>query len=168
MVLNVMRLRARGVGVGCAEGVGHLGVLIEVGEERPSVLLCKAQVGVADELRPAEAVGAVGMARLAGRGEEEHGLRVLVPACSGAVESATLGQHQGATTPLSGNYTAAEAVLLSGPAARPEQAGGPLARWASARAESTEHGPSYGSVRACCTPVSSSFLGALRAFCPAG
>jgi hypothetical protein len=85
------------------EDARHLRVLVEVGEERPRVLLGEAQVRVADELRPTEAVRAVGVARLAGGGEEEHRLRVLVPGCSGAVES-DFGpwlRHQGAATPLS-------------------------------------------------------------------
>ena len=92
---------AWGVGRGAwvvREDARHLRVLVEVGEERSRVLLCEAQVGVADELGPAEAVGAVGVAGLAGGGEEEHRLRVLVPGCSGAVES-TLARGYGTWAP---------------------------------------------------------------------
>ena len=53
-------------------------MLGEVVEERARVLLREAQVGVADELRPAEAVRAVRVARLRRGREEEHRLRVLV------------------------------------------------------------------------------------------
>ena len=92
---------AWGVGRGAwvvREDARRLRVLVEVGEERSRVLLCEAQVGVADELGPAEAVGAVGVAGLAGGGEEEHRLRVLVPGCSGAVES-TLARGYGTWAP---------------------------------------------------------------------
>ena len=53
-------------------------MLLEVVEERVGVFLREAEVRVADELRPAEAVGAVRVARLRGRREEEDRLGVLV------------------------------------------------------------------------------------------
>mmetsp|Transcript_39919 Transcript_39919/g.132060 ORF Transcript_39919/g.132060 Transcript_39919/m.132060 type:complete len:492 (+) Transcript_39919:115-1590(+) len=77
VLLEDARLHDHRVAAG-EEDVGDLLVLGEVVEERARVLLREAQVRVADELRPAEAVRAVRVARLRRRGEEQHRLRVLV------------------------------------------------------------------------------------------
>mmetsp|Transcript_17172 Transcript_17172/g.34860 ORF Transcript_17172/g.34860 Transcript_17172/m.34860 type:complete len:338 (-) Transcript_17172:604-1617(-) len=73
VLLDEACLHEHGVSAG-EENVGHLRVLVEVCEERAGVLLGEAQVGIADELRPSEAVRAVGVAGLAGSREEKHRL----------------------------------------------------------------------------------------------
>ena len=60
------------------EHAGHLAVPAQVGDERVDVVGRHLELGLVDELRPPEAVGAVGVAGLALLGEEQHGLRVLV------------------------------------------------------------------------------------------
>mmetsp|Transcript_10062 Transcript_10062/g.17982 ORF Transcript_10062/g.17982 Transcript_10062/m.17982 type:complete len:242 (-) Transcript_10062:14-739(-) len=60
------------------EHVRDLLVLVEILEEACGLLLCEAQLVVANELRPAEAVGAVGVASLGGGREHEGSFRVLV------------------------------------------------------------------------------------------
>ena len=60
------------------QDAGHLGVLAEVGDQRADIIGGHLQLGLVHELRPPEAVGAVGVAGLALPGEEQHRLRVLV------------------------------------------------------------------------------------------
>ena len=60
------------------EHVGDLGVLAEIARELIDVLVRELHVVEADELRPAEAEGAVGVTGLTVGWEEEGGLVVLV------------------------------------------------------------------------------------------
>jgi hypothetical protein len=71
----------------------HLGVLAQVAHERARLVVGEAELVDADELGPAEAVGAVGVAGLSLAREEKHRLPVLVlhaaqlvPAPGGDVE----------------------------------------------------------------------------------
>mmetsp|Transcript_7211 Transcript_7211/g.21231 ORF Transcript_7211/g.21231 Transcript_7211/m.21231 type:complete len:350 (+) Transcript_7211:647-1696(+) len=72
-----LRLHDHGISSG-HEDVGDLLVLVEVVEERVGLLLRESELVVTDELRPSEAVRAVGVARLGGGWEDQHGLAVLV------------------------------------------------------------------------------------------
>ncbi len=60
------------------QDVGDLGMLAEVADERVGGLRREAQIGIPDELCPAEAVGAVRVTGLPLGREVQHGLLVLV------------------------------------------------------------------------------------------
>ena len=60
------------------QDTGHLRAVAEVGDHPVHVVGCDLEIGLSDELRPAETVRAVRMAGLTVPGEQQHRLRILV------------------------------------------------------------------------------------------
>ncbi len=77
IVANQARRHGHRVAPG-EEHVGHFRVTPQVFDQVVDLARLEPQALKVDELRPAEAEGAVGVARLALGGEEEHGLAVLM------------------------------------------------------------------------------------------